>query len=286
MPSGAKLVVDNDNGSTRVTVDPNATDAIIEYTRVAFGGDQAAADALLAEIVVTVTEPTEGDNALRIDAPQPTVAAGNTNDLQFSLQNDELNVTGILVGTQSVALVRMRITLPPGHEVEVTNNNGAIRTVNLDAVSTLTGENVTVRSMNATADLTITTNNGIIDVEEHHGNLIAETANGVIDIDDLYGSLDAEAANGPISISVRTLEADQHIYASTQNGVINLELPQDINALLDARTGNGAVVFNEDEFDATSNIQQTLTHVVATLNSGGPSVEVQTVNGLVTVDVD
>lgn len=269
MPAGARLVVANENGSTRVSVasDPAATDATIEITRIALADDQAAADALLAAIVVTVTAPTAEDNTLRISAPRPDAATGATGDLQFNLEEDELNVTGVL-GSREVAIVRLRITIPAGHEVEVTNENGAIRTVDLDTAGTLAGENTSIRSSDATANLTITTENGAIDVEGHRA------------------SLDAQTHNGHVSIEVRALAADQHVTGQTDNGMIELHLPPDLDAALSAETENGFVAFDRDDFDAAGVTVQSTRRVEATLNDGGASVEVQTQNGMIEVDAD
>src|SRR5262245_14657744 len=74
LPDAAAVVITNDVGSTRVEVDPAATQATIEITRVALADSQAAADDLLTKIVVTVTPPSEADNTLRISAPRPAEA--------------------------------------------------------------------------------------------------------------------------------------------------------------------------------------------------------------------
>jgi hypothetical protein len=265
MPAGAKLVVNNDNGSTRVTVDPSAAEASITIKRVALGSDQAEADALLAEIVVTVTAPTAENNVLQIDAPKPAGATGGTSDLDFTLVDDELSITGIL-GAKRVAIVELRIVIPPGHEVEVNNTNGAVRAVDLDAAGRLTSTNGSIRAIDAAAALTIATTNGGINVEGHRG------------------SLDASTDNGSIDIEVRTLAADQHVDGHADNGRINLDLPSDIGAALTAETDNGFVSFREHDFDAATVAVRTFRHVVATLNAGGPTIDVRTDNGEIRID--
>ncbi|MBN2561284.1 MAG: hypothetical protein JXQ75_10180 [Phycisphaerae bacterium] len=283
MPDGAKLVVSNENGSTRVTVDPDATEATIEITRIALGDGQEEADALLADIVVTVTAPTTEDNTLYVDAPKPASATGTTGDLDFTLVDDELSITGI-VNSRRVALVRLRITIPSGHAVEVMNDNGAIRAVSLDTDSKLEARNGSVRAMGATANLDIGTHNGQIVVEDNIGSVNIVSHNGQVIIEDHSGSIDAETRNGQLSIEVRALGAGQEILGRTHNGVVKLELPPDLSADLRAETENGIVAFDEEDFDNVTTTTHTVRKLVATLNDGGPTIDVATNNGLIRID--
>ncbi len=267
MPDGAKLVVNNENGSTRVTVDPDATQATIEITRVALGDDEQQAADLLNDIVVTVTEPTADNNVLRVDAPKPDSATGTTGDLDFDLVDDELSITGI-VNSRRVAIVTLRITIPAGHAVDVTNHNGAIRAVDLDTPSTLTSHNGSIRTIDATTDVTIDTNNGSVHAEGHRG------------------SLDAETHNGSLHVEIRTLGAGQRVDLLTHNGRVNLDLPADIDADLSAETDNGTVEFDESDFDNYLITIRELRRIAVTLNNGGPVIDVETHNGRVDIDGD
>jgi hypothetical protein len=164
MPAGAALVVDNDNGSTRVTVDPNADEATIEIRRIALAETQAEADALLAEIIVTIELPDGANPDLRITARKPASATGDASEFDFDVQGDEFIATGIIKAGK-VANVRLEITIPGGHAVQVTQKNGAIRTTDLDTNSSLTTDNGSIRATGTTADLTAASDNGRIDIE-------------------------------------------------------------------------------------------------------------------------
>lgn len=265
LPAGARVVVNNDNGSTRIAVDPNATEARIEITRIAFGEDQAEADALLAMILVMVTAPTPEDNTLRISAPRPAEATGNSGNFQASLVDDELIINAIIGGTR-VSIVRLRITLPPGHGVDVTQRNGAVRASDLDTDSTFNTDNGSVRVIDATATVTARTDNGLVDVEDHRGSLDVRTDNGLVDIE------------------IRFLAIDQLVRVRTANGAIDAKLPRDINAELTATTLNGLVSFDIRNFDRVQNASATLRRVTATLNDGGPPIDLETDNGLIDVE--
>ncbi|MFQ5423057.1 MAG: DUF4097 domain-containing protein [Phycisphaerae bacterium] len=265
LPDGARVVINNDTGSTRISVDPAATEATVQITKVAFGEDQAAADDLLSQIVVTMTPPTPEDNTLRIDAPRPPQATGNSQDFQASLVNDELNVTAIL-GGNLVSTVRLRITLPPGHGVDVTQQTGYVRATDLDTDSTLQTDNGSVRVTDATTAVTVRTDNGSVDIEDH------------------AGSLDVRTDNGRVRIQVRSLAPDQQILARTDNGFISIELPRDIDAELSAMTDNGAVRLDIQAFDLVNNLSATRRSVSATLNAGGPRIDLNTDNGVIGIE--
>ena len=263
IPGGARLVVNNEIGSTRVTVDPDATQLTVEITRIALAEDQAVADDLLTKIIVTITEAAD---QIRIDAPKPAEATGLDTDFSFTLVDDELNITGI-VNSRRVAVVNLRITIPPGHQVEVTNYNGAIRAVDLDAASVLTSHNGRIHTIDATAALSLETHNGSIEVEGQRG------------------SLDAETHNGGLEIEVRTLAAGQHVIAQTHNGRVELDLPRDIDAELSAQTDDGPIEFENSDWDSVSNVSWTSWHgLTATLNGGGPPIDVSTNDGPVEID--
>ena len=265
LPSGARVVVDNDNGSTRIDVDPNATEARIEITRLALGETQAEADALLAMIVVTVTAPTPEDNTLRISAPRPTEASGNTGNFEASLIDDELNITAIIGGSR-VSLVRLRITLPPGHGVDVTQRNGGVRASDLDTESTFNTDNGSIRVIDAAATMTIRADNGSVDVEGHRG------------------TLDVRTDNGAVEFELRSLTIDQRVIVRTGNGRIEAHLPPAIDAELSATTQNGLVNFDIRDFDLVQNASATLRRVTATLNDGGPPIDLEVDNGRIDID--
>jgi len=265
LPDGAGVIVNNDNGSTRVTVDPNATQAAIEIIRIALAQTQEEADALLAQIVVTVQTPDADNPDLRITATRPEGTTGSTSEFEFELEDDELNITGIR-SNRKVAIVRLRISLPPGHAVQVSQTNGPIRVAGLDRNSSLTTTNGSIKSITCNADLTLQTTNGAIDVEEHDGSLIATAQNGALDLD------------------VADLAANQMIDAQTQNGSLRLRLPANVDANLTADTSNGRVRLRAEDFNSVSDASISPRSVRAKLNDGGAMVDLDTTNGNITIE--
>jgi hypothetical protein len=264
LSDGAKVVVNNDNGSTVVKVDSEAAKATIKITRIAFAQDKTTADTLLGNIVVTVTQPGSSDNTLTIDAPCPASATDDLSNFTADFSDDEMDVTKILMA-QQVAVVRLVVTLPPGFDVEVTHKNGLVQATGLDAAGQLT------------------VGSGKVEVLESPGDVTVRLTDGQVEVSDHEGSLDAAVTNGAITIGVAGLSSTEQILADATNGQVALTLPQDIDADLIARTKQGTVAFSKSDFDAVSDFTQTLQSVSATLNGGGPTIDVQTQNGLVSV---
>lgn len=283
MPAGAALVVDNDNGSTRVIVDPNAVEATIEIRRTALAETQADADALLAEIVVTV-EPPDGTNPnLRITAPKPASATGDASEFDFDVDGDEFTVTGIIKAGK-VATVRLEITIPGGHAAEVTQKNGTIRTTDLDTNSSMTTDNGSIKATGTTADLTATSDNGSIRLEGTVGAVNVTSDNGSVRIENHRGSVDAMLNNGRLDIELLALGAGEHVTARSDNGRIDIGLLREIDAELFAKTVNGMVEFQVQDFNSVSNVSATSREVTATLNNGGPQIDLRSDNGRIDIE--
>lgn len=264
MPAGTGLAVSNVTGDTRVEVDAAATQASIQITKVAFADSQAAADQLLAQIVVTVTPPDGTNNNLRVSAAPPASATSDISQFQFNFDDDEFHVTGV-AAARRVAIVRLVIKIPPGHGVDVEQGQGPVRGIRLDTACSLRTQNGSVRLSQATAAAMLSTGRGDVKAEDHSGSLTMATPKGDIVID-----LDA-------------LAAGQSVNASTNDGDILMGMPHNINAELTARTNRGKIKFDTFGFDDVS-ANFSVKTLTATINNGGPGITLETNEGDVSVD--
>ena len=71
--------------------------------------------------------------------------------------------------------------------------------------------------------------------------------------------------------------------ATATNGQITLTLPGGIDADLTAAAQDGTISFSKSDFDTVPDVTQTLKSVTATLNSGGPTIDLQAQNGAITI---
>lgn len=266
VPAGAVVKIENDNGSTRVTVDPNATQATIRVTKTAIASTEEAANALLAQMAVTVTPATAPDNTLLIKTVAPPAATTDTSQIQFTFSDDdEISVTALLGNTQ-VAQYRLQITLPPGHAVHATQLAGPIRAIELDTASTLTAAAGSIRCIGSRAAVTANAEAGSVTIESHRG------------------SANVTVGAGSVSLQIISLAAADQAQVRVDAGNIDLRLPKDIQANLMALAQVGFVHFRERDFNATSGIARNSGYVGCKLNGGGATVDVRSDVGTIEID--
>jgi hypothetical protein len=124
-------------------------------------------------------------------------------------------------------------------------------------------------------NVSLKTQNGAVRLENVEGRLAASSTNGGVTGSGLSGAVDASTVNGGIVMDLASVTGDVRIV--TVNGGIRLNIPRDTNATLDATAVNGGVSVS-DELPLTTTERARL-RVSGRINNGGPKIEVQTTNG-------
>ena len=126
------------------------------------------------------------------------------------------------------------------------------------------------------------TENGGISVANVDGTVRAETTNGGIELSDLGGDVHAITTNGGLRIS---LAGDSWhgagLVAKSTNGGVHVTMPANYSAHLIAGTVNGGT---EVHLPMTSNVINSRRHIDGQIGQGGPTVQLETVNGGVSID--
>ncbi len=266
VPDGAPVTISNDIGSTRISVDPSATEVSVEITRVALAATEEEADELLAEMAVTITEPNDASEALVITAAKPESATGDEGNFNFTVTDDEIHIQSIM-GSVQVVQYKLKITLPPGHAVDATQKIGHLTAVALDTAATLRSEAGSIRAIGTETALAIETEAGNVDVDSHEG------------------SLDIESEAGNIDVKILALAADDVVDIDVEAGNVDMELPTDIGATLQAQTALGHVSFDEDDFDDyDDDVIDTFGYAKAVLNGGGATIDIRIDIGEIDID--
>jgi DUF4097 and DUF4098 domain-containing protein YvlB len=127
-------------------------------------------------------------------------------------------------------------------------------------------------------DLTLSTTNGSIKVEGVSGPVTGRTTNGSITATQLRGRANLRTTNGAIQAHFDgPLPPEGEVRLRTTNGGVDLTLPRDVSARLEASTTNGGI---STDFPIT--VQGRIgRQVSATLGSGGPLIEARTTNGAI-----
>jgi hypothetical protein len=101
-----------------------------------------------------------------------------------------------------------------------------------------------------------------------------KSTNGNIEINSIPIIFEASTTNGAIKVEIKEFNYD--LILSSTNGKIDVYINPTIQAVIDMRTTNGALI--ENEVPLTFNIY-TNDNKVGTLQGGGPLLNISTVNG-------
>jgi DUF4097 and DUF4098 domain-containing protein YvlB len=121
--------------------------------------------------------------------------------------------------------------------------------------------------------------NGEIRAAGLRSNVEVATVNGSVRVS-TSGRAVANTVNGSIEASMGNADWGEDVSFSTVNGEISLDLPSEVNAELRASTVNGDII---SDFPVTVRGRFGPRRVSGTLGRGGHELELETVNGSITL---
>jgi hypothetical protein len=126
------------------------------------------------------------------------------------------------------------------------------------------------------SDLTLITNNGGIGIFGVRGNLNFTANNGALTLHDLGGKVQGKTTNGSVSIQLAGLNWEgESLDVSTTNGSVNVSVPENYSAHLEARAYSGSF-----KFDFPVTLPKPFEREVVTdLGNGGVPLRIRTING-------
>jgi hypothetical protein len=128
-------------------------------------------------------------------------------------------------------------------------------------------------------DASVSTTNGSIKADGLTGKLKATVVNGPVELSDMAGGLDAASVNGSVSVKLTNVTAPVRL--ETTNGRLTLELPKASRANLSARVVNGGL--NVSGLPVQEQRGTRIRNLETVLNGGGPTVDLRTTNGRITI---
>ena len=156
--------------------------------------------------------------------------------------------------------IRIEVHMPKDADVQIDTGDGSVNTQALNGKLKVHTGDGSVRSSDVMGDLDIDTGDGSITVEGAKGNIRLRSGDGHIDARNLDGSVDAYSGDGHIkldgrldALSVKTgdggidarLAQGSKIASSwtirTGDGSVDLVLPADLQANIDASTSDGHI---------------------------------------------
>jgi len=121
--------------------------------------------------------------------------------------------------------------------------------------------------------------NGDVRAEGLASNIDVSTVNGGLEVE-TSGSVEATTVNGSIDAIMESSDWAGTLEFSTVNGSISLDVPDDLDADLDASWVNGGL---ETDLPFTVQGRMSRRHAEGVLGQGGPAIELETVNGSIEI---
>jgi hypothetical protein len=123
--------------------------------------------------------------------------------------------------------------------------------------------------------------NGGLDVEGVRGDVKASLVNGTVKAQGLAGEVEISTVNGRQEVSLEGPEVSRPVRLDSVNGRIELSLPPDVNAQVEASTLNGGI---DSEFGIQVHRVAMIGHELeGTLGNGGTEIKLHNVNGSITL---
>lgn len=174
------------------------------------------------------------------------------------------------------ARVHVTVAVPRGTVVAVRSGNGDVALDAAVAEANLASGNGRVRVSGVTGTTQASSGNGEVSVERVGGPVKATSGNGDITVTASEGPVEASTGNGDIYASMERLVGREDMSFSSGNGRIEVILPSDFSADVEASTGNGRI---SSDFPITLVGRITPTRLRGTIGSGGRRLRMTTGNG-------
>lgn len=225
---------------------------------------------------------------------QGQLAAGQTIEVRGI--NGEIRATGVSGAMVEVTAVKQaRRSDPNSVRINVEQHGNGVTicavypTTNASQRNDCQGSGNNVRDNDVQVDFTVNVPVGV--------NLVARTVNGKIEADSTSANADlktvngtvrfstagygqAETVNGSITASLQRADWTEPLHFRTVNGGITVDLPSDTNADVNAQVVNGSIT---SDFPMIVSGRLDPRRANLKLGSGGRRLDLQTVNGSITL---
>lgn len=174
------------------------------------------------------------------------------------------------------------IIVPGADGVLVRSGNGAIHVEGLGGHADLSTSNGRITVLDHDGSIAADSSNGKLELERINGDVNASTSNGSITAIDLQASAKLHTSNGRVTARLSDNAAGP-LNIRTSNGSVRVEVGEAFQGVLSASTSNGNL-----QVEGGKNVQlESLSkrRVTLSIGSAGPSSEIRTSNGSLTIQL-
>jgi DUF4097 and DUF4098 domain-containing protein YvlB len=173
--------------------------------------------------------------------------------------------------------IRLDVRVPRELKLDVRTADGSIRGSNLRGDMQLNSGDGAIHGLELEGDIRIHTGDGSIELSGVDGNLSANTGDGNVNVAGRFDVLEVRTGDGSIRAAAeRGSKISDGWSLNTGDGSIDLRLPENFSAELDARTGDGSIDVNFPVLISGS-VRRDQMH--GKINDGGPPLQIRTGDG-------
>lgn len=173
--------------------------------------------------------------------------------------------------------LELDVTVPRKTDLQVRGRDGSIILQGVEGSQEIRGRDGSIRAQDLSGDIILSTEDGSLELSDVNGRVRAETADGSIRYRGRPERLELRTADGSISAEIlpgARMAANWTL--RTADGSINIFLPRDFDANLDADTHDGRVLVN---CPVTESFARAHDRFSGKLNAGGYLLNVRTGDG-------
>ncbi|MBK7832020.1 MAG: DUF4097 family beta strand repeat protein [Gemmatimonadetes bacterium] len=244
---------------------------------------------------ITITEGTGGTVDFRAEKDE---RRGRLEDVGFTVRRDGNDVTICALyteddectaegfngrtnrrwnwGRRESLRLTMTVKVPRGVILRTTSGNGDV-SVNANlAEARVASGNGRVKVSGVSGRVDVSSGNGEVSVDNAGGPVEARSGNGDVTIGTVNGPVNASSGNGDIRVSMDKLTGNEDMEFSSGNGRVEVVVPADFSAEVEANSGNGRIT---TDFPITVRGKLTPSRLRGTIGNGGRRLRMSTGNG-------
>lgn len=170
----------------------------------------------------------------------------------------------------------MTVTVPRGARLNTSSGNGDVSVQAAVAEARVQSGNGKVRISDVTGPVDASSGNGEVSVGKVGGLVRAHSGNGDVMIGTTNGPVNASSGNGDVRVTMDRLTGNEDMEFTSGNGRIEVSVPADFSAEVEANTGNGRI---STDFPITIQGKLTRNRLRGTIGTGGRRLRMSTGNG-------
>ena len=172
--------------------------------------------------------------------------------------------------------LNVTIRVPAGVRLAVHSGNGDVSVAGAHAELVARSGNGRVRVTGTAGEVDAASGNGEVTVDNVRGPVSANSGNGDVRVSTVQGPVSARSGNGDLLVRMTELRAADDMEFTTGNGRIEVTVPAEFNADIDASTGNGGI---RTDFPIQVSGRISKTRLRGTIGQGGRRLRLVTGNG-------